>query len=306
MTVDNHTEQELKRLNENLEQVVTERTREIQEAYDELKQAQAQLLQSEKLASIGQLAAGVAHEINNPMSFIISNFGTLQEYVQDLSSLIQSYIALEEQLNGGDADQTRALRDEIARQKQEIDLQYVLEDLNNLIAESREGAERVRKIVQDLKEFSHVDQEEKMPTDLNKGIESTLNIVWNELKYKVTVEKDFGEIPEVMGYPMELNQVFMNLFVNAGQAIEDQGTIAIRTCQEDGYACVIISDTGTGMPPEVVKKIFEPFFTTKDVGKGTGLGLSMAYNIVQKHDGEISVDSQEGVGTTFTIKIPLG
>ena len=306
MTVDNHTEQELKRLNENLEQVVTERTREIQEAYDELKQAQAQLLQSEKLASIGQLAAGVAHEINNPMSFIISNFGTLQEYVQDLSSLIQSYIALEEQLNGGDADQTRALRDEIARQKQEIDLQYVLEDLNNLIAESREGAERVRKIVQDLKEFSHVDQEEKMPTDLNKGIESTLNIVWNELKYKVTVEKDFGEIPEVMGYPMELNQVFMNLFVNAGQAIEDQGTIAIRTCQEDGYACVIISDTGTGMPPEVVKKIFEPFFTTKDVGKGTGLGLSMAYNIVQKHDGEISVDSQEGVGTTFTITIPLG
>jgi two-component system, NtrC family, sensor kinase len=306
MAVYNHTEEELKRLNENLEQVVTERTREIQEAYDELKQAQAQLLQSEKLASIGQLAAGVAHEINNPMSFIISNFSTLQEYVQDLSSLLQSYSALEEQLNEGDADQTRALRDEIARQKQEIDLQYILEDLNNLISESSEGAERVRKIVQDLKEFSHVDQEEKMPTDLNKGLESTLNIVWNELKYKVTVDKDLGEIPEVMGYPMELNQVFMNLFVNAGQAIEDQGTISIRTCQEDGYACVIISDTGTGMPPEVAKKIFEPFFTTKEVGKGTGLGLSMAYNIVQKHDGEILVDSQEGVGTTFTIKIPLG
>ena len=305
MTASIQTSKELQRQNENLEDIVAERTREIRAAYDELKQTQAQLLQSEKLASIGQLAAGVAHEINNPVSFIISNFGTLGKYVQKLSSLLQSYGDLEKRVETGEAAQAQAVLDEIARQKQEIDLEYILEDLDNLIVESADGAERVRKIVLSLKEFSHVDQEERKPTDLNCGLESTLNIVWNELKYKATVEKDYGEIPQITCYPMELNQVFMNLLVNAVQAIEEQGTITIRTYQEDGHVCVAISDTGTGMSPEVQKRIFEPFYTTKEVGQGTGLGLSMVYNIVKKHEGEILLHSREGLGTTFIIKIPL-
>ena len=297
--------EDLQRQNQDQEDIVAERTREIRTAYDELKQAQAQLLQSEKLASIGQLAAGVAHEINNPVSFIISNLGTLGEYVRDLSSLLKSYGDLEMSVRTGKTAQGQATLDEIAQKKGDMDLEYILDDLDNLIAESADGASRVRRIVLSLKEFSHVDQEERQPTDLNNGLETTLNIVWTELKYKATVDKNYGEIPLVTCYPMELNQVFMNLLVNAVQAIEVQGTITIRTYEESGYVCVSISDTGTGMSPAVQKRIFEPFYTTKDVGKGTGLGLCMAYNIiVKKHEGQILVDSREGVGTTFTVKIP--
>ena len=298
-------EGELKRLNENLENLVAKRTQEIRRAYDELKQTQAQLLQSEKMASIGQLAAGVAHEINNPMGFIQSNLGTLSEYAQDLMDLLERYTSLEEQVEEGDAEQAQAAMQEIQAQKEKMDVGFILEDLTSLIAESQEGAERVRKIVQDLKEFSHVDQAEKKAFNVNDGLKSTLNIVWNELKYKATVEVDYGELPEIVGYPMQLNQVFMNILVNAGQAIEEQGEIGIRTYEEDGCVCVAISDTGRGMPPEVQGRIFDPFFTMKGVGKGTGLGLSMSYNIVKKHGGDIRVDSQEGEGATFTVRIPV-
>lgn len=162
----------------------------------------------------------------------------------------------------------------------------------------------MRKIVQDLRDFAHIDREERVLAHLNDGLESTLNIVWNELKYKATVEKEYGEIPAVECYPQELNQVFMNLLVNAIQAIEEKGTITIRTYAENGYVCVAISDTGKGMPPEMEERIFEPFYTTKEVGEGTGLGLSITYNIVKKHGGEIRVDSQVGKGTTFTVRIP--
>ena len=291
--------------NQQAEEELRESKDQLEEANRQLKENQTQLLQTEKLASIGQLAAGVAHEINNPVGFILSNLTTLGEYVQDLADLLKSYNALEEQIDHGEMDKLWNIRYEIAQKKEEMNLDFILEDLENLTAESHDGAERVRKIVQNLKEFSHVDQEEKMPANLNAGLESTLNIVWNELKYKCTVEKDYGDIPELMCYPMELNQVFMNLLVNAAQAIEERGTITIRTYQEDGAICVAIADTGTGMPPEVQKRIFEPFFTTKEVGKGTGLGLSMAYNIVKKHDGAMLVDSEEGAGTCFTVKIPL-
>ena len=281
------------------------RTQELQRAYDELTQTQTQLLQSEKLASIGQLAAGVAHEINNPVGFIIGNLGVLKEYIGDFKTLMEQYRQLEEAVAGSvDPDCGRILK-EITATKQEIDLAYLLGDLDNLVAESLEGAERVRKIVQDLKNFSHVDRDEVVLADINAGIESTLNIVWNELKYKATVEKKYGDIPQVMCHPMELNQVFMNLLVNASQAIEEKGCITIETLVEDGVLCIRISDTGKGMPPQVQKQIFDPFFTTKPVGEGTGLGLSMSYNIVKKHEGVLLVDSEEGKGTTFTIKIPL-
>ena len=298
-------EQELKQLNEDLEKIVDERTSETRTAYEELKQAESQLVQSGKLASIGQLAAGVAHEINNPVGFIQSNLVTLREYAEDLSKLIASYGSLENHLANGDAAAAESAREELSQLKEKMDLDYVLGDLGSLIAESLDGVERVGKIVQNLRDFSQVDKGERELADLNKGLESTLNIVWNELKYKATVQKNYGDIPKIMCSPMELNQVFMNILVNAAQAIEDRGTVTISSYCEDDHVCVAISDTGKGMSAEVQERIFEPFYTTKDVGKGTGLGLHVSYNIVKKHDGELLVESQEGVGTTFTIRLPI-
>lgn len=272
-----------------------------------MRTLETQLLQSEKMASIGQLAAGVAHEINNPMGFIYSNLGTLSEYIEDLTDILNSYADLDKTVEAGDLDKARLQVQNISAKKQTLDLAYLLDDIGQLIEESREGADRVRKIVLNLKEFSHVDKEEKMPANINNGLESTFNIVWNELKYKADVEKDYGEIPEVSCYIQELNQVFMNLLVNAAHAIEGHGKIVVRTYCEENSVCIAIADTGKGMSPEVQKRIFEPFYTTKVVGEGTGLGLSIGYGIVvDKHGGQLLVDSSEGKGTTFTIKIPIG
>ncbi len=269
------------------------------------KLLESQLLQSEKMASIGQLAAGVAHEINNPMGFIYSNLGTLAEYMEDITGLFTAYGALEEAVEKGDLTTANERLTAVTGEKERIDLSYLLDDIGDLVQESREGADRVRKIVLNLKEFSHVGREEKMPADINAGIESTLNIVWNELKYKATIDKQYGQIVQVSCFMQELNQVFMNLLVNAGHAIEEGGLIRIRTYEEESHVCVEIADNGHGMPPEVQKRIFEPFFTTKKVGEGTGLGLSMAYQIiVEKHGGQLLVNSEPDQGTTFTIKIP--
>ncbi|MEW5949307.1 MAG: ATP-binding protein [Thermodesulfobacteriota bacterium] len=312
----------LQRINEKLGQEIDERkqveemliksARELEEMNEQLRQNQAQLVQTEKMASIGQLAAGVAHEINNPVGFINSNLTTLDEYRKDLTALIQSYIKLEEL-----AAKNRALATDpelvtalevTSDLKDKIDLNFILDDLDKIVNESKEGTDRVKRIVQDLKNFSHVDQSELIWTDLNKGMESTLNIVWNELKYKATVTKDYGDIPEVCCYPQQVNQVFMNILVNAAHAIEERGEIKISTVCLNGDESrveVRISDTGKGIPPENLKKIFNPFFTTKPIGKGTGLGLSMAYSIVKKHDGEIKVESEVGKGTTFIITLPV-
>jgi len=277
-----------------------------------LKEVQSQLLQSEKMASIGQLAAGVAHEINNPVAFINSNLRTLDEYRRDLTELIDSYLHLEELAAGNpalsDDRDVAATLEAIRTLKERIDLGFILEDFDKIISESREGTERVKKIVQDLKDFSHVDQAELKYTDLNKGLDSTLNIVWNEIKYKATVTRDYGDIPEVYCYPQQVNQVFMNILVNAAHAIEDKGEIKISTAYLDSAEPMVeirISDTGKGIPPENLRKIFDPFFTTKPVGKGTGLGLNVSYNIVKKHDGEIKVESEVGKGTTFIITLPV-
>lgn len=269
------------------------------------KMLESQLLQSEKMASIGQLAAGVAHEINNPMGFIYSNLGTLSGYIEDLSQLLKKYETLEQSVQEGELDMASSNLDALTAEKERIDLAYLMDDIGDLITESLDGADRVRKIVLNLKEFSHVGRAEKMPSDLNAGLESTLNIVRNELKYKTTVEKELGDIPLVPCFMQEINQVFMNLLVNAGQAIADQGTIHIRTYREEEWICVRVTDSGKGMSPEVQKRIFEPFFTTKRVGEGTGLGLSMAYQIiVEKHGGQLLVESTEGQGTTFTVRLP--
>ena len=266
---------------------------------------ESQLLQSEKMASVGQLAAGIAHEINNPMGFIFSNLRTLSEYIEDITNLLEAYKRLEESVDAGALEKAQDQLKALSIKKEGLDLEYLLDDIDELITESRDGADRVRKIVLNLKEFSHVGREEKMPANINKGLDSTINIVWNELKYKATLEKDYGEIPQVSCYMQEINQVFMNLLVNASQAIEEQGAIKIRTYEEEGHICIDIADTGRGMPPEVQKRIFEPFYTTKEVGEGTGLGLSMGYRIVvEKHGGDLLVESEQGVGTTFTIKLP--
>jgi signal transduction histidine kinase len=276
----------------------------------DLRTIQMQLLQSEKMSSIGQLAAGVAHEINNPTSYVSSNLKTLGSYFDSLSSVVNGYEALlirvKEELRGRISSELLSDRvDAVESTKEEMDLTYILTDIPNLINESRQGTERIRDIVVDLKNFAHPGKEAFEHADIVKNIESTLNVVWNELKYKATILKDYGELPPVMCMPQQLNQVFMNLLVNAAQAITDKGEIAIKTRHLDGHVEITIGDTGCGIPKVNISRIFNPFFTTKEVGKGTGLGLNVAYNIVKKHNGTINVESQVGLGTTFTINIPV-
>jgi len=283
---------------------------ELEQMLQRLKETQAQVLQSEKLASIGQLAAGVAHEINNPTGFISSNLHSLASYEKDISALIAEYRSLISELNKAVAtEEGRAAISEklerIAALEKEIDIEFLLDDTPNLIKECREGTEQIKKIVIDLKDFAHPGEGKLKYADINKCLDSTLNIVWNELKYKATVTKEYGDLPEVQCYPQQLNQVFMNLLVNAAQAIENKGEIRIVTQANDGYVEIKISDTGVGIPKENLSKIFDPFFTTKEEGKGTGLGLNVTYQIVKKHKGTIDVESTVGAGTTFTIRIPV-
>lgn len=282
----------------------------LEETLKRLKDTQAQILQSEKMSSIGQLAAGVAHEINNPTGFVSSNLKTLSDYQADLSRLIIKYRELLSKL-----DEIHTYKDpkvelsgliqEIKKIEEEIDIEYILGDIKDLIEESGEGTNRIKKIVQDLKDFAHPGEDRQQMTDINKNIESTLNIVWNEIKYKATVTKEFDDLPVIECYPHLLNQVFMNLLVNAAQAIEKNGEIKIITKRVNSHINILISDNGSGIPEENINKIFDPFFTTKEIGKGTGLGLNVAYNIIQKHKGKIEVDSEPGKGTTFSILIPM-
>jgi len=265
-----------------------------------LSEAQEKLVQSEKLASIGQLAAGVAHEINNPIGYIFSNFGTLERYLADLFEMLAAYEAAEIAMPAGEAKAA------LKAKREKVELEFLKEDIPTLMAESKEGISRVRKIVQDLKDFSRVDNsQEWVLANLHQGIDSTLNIVNNEIKYKAQVRKDYGVIPDIECLPPQLNQVFMNLLVNAAHAIEDRGTILIRTGAANEMVWVEVSDTGKGISPENLSRIFDPFFTTKPIGTGTGLGLSVSYSIIQKHHGSINVASEVGKGTTFRIALPV-
>ncbi len=308
----NLTSEELNRRNDDLRRELSERT-ETEEALQRekgeqaalitrLEDAKRQLLYSEKMASIGQLAAGVAHEINNPVGFVQSNINTLAGYVEDLFALTD---LLEEVATGlpDDSPLGRKIRESCER----YDLEFLREDVPKLLSESRDGVSRVRKIVQDLRDFSHPDEGKFAWIDLNPGIVSTLNIVNNELKYKAEVITELGELPMIEANQNQLNQVFLNLLVNAAHAIKEKGVInvATRHLPESGEVCISIADTGAGIPPENLKRIFDPFFTTKPVGKGTGLGLSLSYGIVQKHHGRIEVDSQERAGTLFQVFLPI-
>jgi len=259
-----------------------------------LQDTKDQLLQSEKMASIGQLAAGVAHEINNPIGYVKSNINSLQDYVKTLLQIIDQYEASTSGTSLPGIDQF----------KQRADYAFVRDDIITLLEESQEGVTRVKQIVQDLKDFSHIDQAEWKSADINRGLESTLNIAANEIKYKAEVIRDFGEIPAIECLPQQLNQVFMNLLVNAAQSIDERGTITVRTRPTTDGIAIEIADTGHGIPPEQLTRIFDPFFTTKPIGEGTGLGLSLAYGIINKHQGRIEVQSQVGHGTTFRITLP--
>jgi two-component system, NtrC family, sensor kinase len=323
----NDMSQRLRQFNDELEQRVAQRTAELvqtqqqlqadlerrkkmgeelrqekqqqKELIDKLEQAHNQLLQSEKMASIGQLAAGVAHEINNPVGYINSNLGTLAEYQQDLFQVLDVYESLEPLLQYEDWALQR-----IHDVKQVVRLDHLRQDVLDLLDESQQGVTRVRQIVADLKDFSHADEGEWAPADLHQGLESTLNIVNNEVKYKAEVVREYGDLPSVCCQAPQLNQVFMNLLVNAAQAIEGHGVITLRTGSESGWVWVEIGDTGQGIAAENLKHIFDPFFTTKPVGSGTGLGLSLSYGIVKAHGGRIEVDSEPGKGTTFRIWLP--
>ena len=271
----------------------------LEKAHEELKASQLKILQQEKMASIGQLAAGVAHELNNPMSFISSNLGTLEKYINRLVD----FILVQSEALKSVQDNT-ALR-KIDKKRLEVKLDYILEDAKILLKESLDGSDRVKKIVHELNSFSRMDEEEYKKADINECIESAITIVWNELKYKSKLEKNYGSLPPTMCYLRQMNQVFVNLLINAVNAIVEKGVIAVKTWYRDGFIWIEVSDTGIGIPGKNLARIFEPFFTTKEAGKGTGLGLSITYEIIQRHKGEITVASEEGEGTTFTIKIPV-
>jgi signal transduction histidine kinase len=301
----------LRKSHDELEQRVRERTAELtavnaalqsekltQEVLiQKLAEAHSQILQSEKLASIGQLAAGVAHEINNPIGFVNSNLGVLQRYVGDLLAVLSSYEKCE-------GEMTADTRSALAELKRQVDIDYLRKDVEKLLLESMAGMLRVKRIVQDLTDFSHVEESKTQWVNLEQGLDSTLNIVWQEINSKAEIVKEYSGIPKVECMPAQINQVFLNLLLNAMQAIEADGRITIRTGQNGEDIWVEVEDNGKGIKPEHMDRIFAPFFTTKPPGSGTGLGLSLSYSIVNKHGGRIEVKSSPGKGSVFRVVIP--
>lgn len=268
---------------------------------EQLRSTQAKLLQNEKLATIGQMAAGVAHEINNPLSFIISNLTSLQLY---LGKFLTYFDTVQQTLAEG-TDQTAGI--ELQQLRRSLKLDYIANDTPSLINECLEGARRMQMIVQDMKCFSRMEQDEQCLADLHELIRSALSIAHHELKYLARVEQQLGDIPNISCYPQQIGQAVLNLLVNAAHALTDQGTITIRTRREGhDQVCLEVEDTGCGMTPEVLERIFDPFYTTKPVGKGTGLGLPITADIIHNHNGTISVTSQPGTGSCFTILLPIG
>jgi len=286
---------------QHLESRVRDRTLELESANDRLQEATSQLIQAEKMVSLGQLAAGVAHEINNPVGYINSNLDTLKAYLGDLWRLLEAYEALDDLIPDVE------LKRDLMLLKQRIDVPYLREDTTHLIAESMQGVLRVKQIVGDLKGFAHPEQKAWQQEDLHQLLRSSLNIVSNELKYKCNVRLELGDILPVQCIAPQINQVLLNLLVNAGQSLPEFGEIVIKSgmSADNSQVWLSVADNGVGMSAEVKRKIFDPFFTTKRVGEGTGLGLSVSYGIVQMHRGEIKVESREGQGSCFTLYLPI-
>jgi two-component system NtrC family sensor kinase len=282
-------------------QIALEQEKEEQKVLiSKLEDAHFQLLQSEKLASIGQLAAGVAHEINNPICFVNANLSSLKDYAGKLLAMLDAYESCD-----GILQRDPATAGRLQQVRKDADIDFVRSDIASLIAESLEGTDRVRIIVQDLRDFSRAGEAVWEWANIHACLDSTLNVVRNEIRYKAEVVREYGELPQIECYPSQLNQVFMNLLINGAQAIVGQGAITIRTGTEGDQVWVAISDTGAGIAPENMARIFDPFFTTKPVGKGTGLGLSLCYGIVERHGGRIEVRSVVGEGTTFRVRLPI-
>jgi|GEM_PF-850103 len=297
---------ELASANEELEErqaILEDSNFKLNNALRDLQEAQVQLVQSEKLAALGQLVAGVAHEINNTTNFISGAIPPLARTVNELKDLIGRYDAMLAVKHW----RTRAKHQlDIDRFKEEIEYCDFFENLDILLDNMREGARRTTKIVQDLKNFARPDESERRPIDIHSGLESTLTLLYNEYKYNIEVIREYDQtIPEVPSFPGPLNQVFMNIILNAIQSIKGKGKIRIKTWASDGQAHIMIKDSGHGIPAALIGKVFDPFFTTKDVGEGTGLGLSISYGIIKKHQGEIRVKSEVGQGTEFELLLPL-
>ncbi|WP_420265520.1 ATP-binding protein [Candidatus Magnetominusculus dajiuhuensis] len=268
----------------------------LQSANDDLKQSQEQLVHSEKMRSLGQLVAGVAHEINNPLGFLITNMNKLMEFVNSFVKLIETFSAFEIPVG---------IRVELDAIKKGCNYDYIRGRTPQMIGRSKIGLDRIKKIVLDLKTYSRMDRAEVLDTDINESIAVTINLLTHEFGDRISVVTDYGTIPLIRCYSSQLNQVFMNILINSCQAIEAKGEIRIMTHEENGIILIEISDNGNGIPPGIRDRIFDPFFTTRPVGSGTGLGLSTSLGIVKKHNGGIEVESTEGTGSTFTIKLPI-
>ena len=286
---------------ENRELKLRDKNKALEEAQKNLMESQSHLVQSEKMVSIGMVSAGVAHEINNPLGFIKSNLTTLNEYLDYLSPILSVLEKAKSEDKLGDP----SLKDRLIELIEKDDFGFVIEDIDGLIEDAVDGTIRVQEIVAGLKSFARTNETDDVSFDLNECIRSTLKVVWNEVKYKAKVDLDLKGIPAIKGNPGQINQVIMNLIVNAAQAIEKQGVINIQTELTDKNVVMRISDNGIGMSDQVMGSIFDPFFTTKDVGKGTGLGLSISHGIVESHGGTIHVESQLNEGTTFTLNFPI-
>jgi two-component system NtrC family sensor kinase len=298
-------EAELQSSRDELEKMLRHGSHELLQTTVALEERQAQLLHSERMASLGQLVAGIAHEINNPLGYITSNLGALTQYLSVFTELLRLYrelaAAVGPELKGPSAELLARIQ---ALQEQE-ELDYLLGDVNELLHDSREGAHRVADIVQSLKAFVREDSGQPELVDVNKELATTLKVVWNQLKYRTEVRCEYGQVPPILGRPAQLNQVFTHLLLNAVQAIPERGVIQVTTLHEGNEVLVRISDTGHGMTQEVLSRLFTPFFTTKPPGKGAGLGLSISYGIMSRHNGRIDVKSQFGQGSTFTLHFPV-
>ena len=298
---------ELDQANERLEEQVQERTKDLRGALSELRESQAQLVQSEKMASLGQMVAGVAHEINTPLGYARSNAEIVRSSLTDIRELCTAQdraLGLMTAANASDEEVAQALA-EADQRRQSTNAAEMMDDLHNLLQDTDHGLAQIADLVSSLKDFSRVDRSRADLFDISAGIESALKIVNSQIKNRVAVERVFGETPQIECSPSKLNQVFLNLFNNAAQAIQGEGVITVLTGTEAGGVFIKITDTGSGMSEDTKKRIFEPFFTTKPVGQGTGLGLSIVFRIIEEHSGRIEVDSTVGVGSSFTIHLPL-